>query len=123
MDPGRAHDRGLLSRSSSKDYTMMMGLFTPSAWMMLAGFSRRMFKKLRLRMIGYNGVPGAPVGKFPDALWIFQSNLFWGLKFDQASQRITGKLSEQTPLGARYSPRGTLNPIYAAFTLQPQGSF
>lgn len=53
MDPGRAHDRGLLSRSSSKDYTMMMGLFTPSAWMMLAGFSRRMFKKLRLRMIGY----------------------------------------------------------------------
>ena len=41
-----------------------------------------------------NRVPGPPAGKFPDAAGIFPSNLFGGLKFDQASQRITGELSE-----------------------------
>jgi hypothetical protein len=41
----------------------------------------------------------APVGKFTDTVGVFPPDVFRGLEFDQAAQRVSGKLSEQTPLG------------------------
>jgi len=52
-----------------------------------------------MRLAG-DRVPGAPVGKLPDAVGIFPSDLFGRLKCDQISQCISGKLSEQAAPGA-----------------------
>ena len=53
-----------------------------------------------VRRLAGNRVPGAPVGKFADTVRVFPPDVIRSTKFDQAAKRVSGKLAEQTPLGA-----------------------
>ena len=54
----------------------------------------------RNRRLPDNRVPSASVGKFTDTLGISRGICSGDLKFDQASQRITGESSEETTLSS-----------------------